>query len=742
MESKNPMLESASTPTKGGRADCRRKRGTDFPTRYDQSPPVPALAVRILVRSGHLLTASSCALAAAVIQPSEARAESINWFTVGAGMPNATEVLFMAFLMVHHASTKADLMQWAVEILLEEPRAAELGSRWFPSAGVAGWKGGRGVTPPLWKPVQAAYKAVWSEDLLDQIGVAMQAWKGEARCEGLRAGNLKRHRVQAKGVKLNPKDKEAPPRWRTGAICQVAALVKQQYAALKAALLVDAADASASTHAQQLAGVQEQLKAKESELVTERSRLQEVQKEARSAREAHRLAAKRLKGKNHAVTLARRDERQKLVQRLREAKAGMSEANKRKLADACAAAAKRIGEQTQADFDKRLAAARERARKCEGDAKAAPKLRKRTLRAEMDVRELREALDKAKDSLRQVSEPTSPRTICKSSRRGDKGRFQAECWRLRWLKLAQLGRRTPPSAVGRNIADVISVFAPHERYAESSDAESRALRAELTISGEAMAAFQVADSVQVKSFGFDETTKYHDSVLSSNTQILRRDGKVVDVVLRGAFLIPGGTAKEVAEAVDKKLMRHGRRLLQQWKDEHEALHGLGSWERDGGASPEGIGMHRLSEHTLLMSDTCNAARCAKRLLGTMAIDAAVERIGKDRWEAMGEVERGEKCANYQGDCYQHLRNILIGALSDGATNHLKDELADSLEDFSSFDRMSTDAMDLIRAIYKELHKVCSSTVQYSTVQYSTVQYSTVQYSTVRSTTTISSHTGR
>jgi hypothetical protein len=277
---------------------------------------------------------------------------------------------------------------------------------------------------------------------------------------------------------------------------------------------------------------------------------------------------------------------------------------------------------------------------------------------------------------------------------------------------------------------VISVFAPHERYAESSDAESRALRAELTISGEAMAAFQVADSVQVKSFGFDETTKYHDSVLSSNTQILRRDGKVVDVVLRGAFLIPGGTAKEVAEAVDQKLMRHGRRLLQQWKDEHEALHGLGSWERDGGASPEGIGMHRLSEHTLLMSDTCNAARCAKRLLGTMAIDAAVERIGKDRWEAMGEVERGEKCANYQGDCYQHLRNILIGALSDGATNHLKDELADSLEDFSSFDRMSTDAMDLIRAIYKELHKVCSSTVQYSTVQYSTVQYSTVQYSTV------------
>ena len=38
----------------------------------------------------------------------------------------------------------------------------------------------------------------------------------------------------------------------------------------------------------------------------------------------------------------------------------MSEANKRKLADACAAAAKRIGEQTQAAFDTRLSAARKR----------------------------------------------------------------------------------------------------------------------------------------------------------------------------------------------------------------------------------------------------------------------------------------------------------------------------------------------------------------------------------------------
>jgi hypothetical protein len=195
---------------------------------------------------------------------------------------------------------------------------------------------------------------------------------------------------------------------------------------------------------------------------------------------------------------------------------------------------------------------------------------------------------------------------------------------------------------------------------------------------------------------------------------------VVDVVMRGAFLIPGGTAEQVTAAVDQKLMTHGRRLLQGWKVEHEALHGEGSWQRDGGASPEGIGLHRLSEHTLLMSDTCNAARCAKRLLGTMAIDAVIEKIGKEAWEAMSTEERGEKVGNYQGDCYQHLRNILIGALGQGATDHLKDAMEDSLAEFSSFDRMSTDAMDLIRAIFNELHPVRSSTVRCAVVLYCTV----------------------
>lgn len=60
---------------------------------------------------------------------------------------------------------------------------------------------------------------------------------------------------------------------------------------------------------------------------------------------------------------------------------------------------------------------------------------------------------------------------------------------------------------------------------------------------------------------------------------------------------------------------------------------------------------------------------------------------------------------------QHLRNILIDAMAASATSLLKDELQESLDAFSAFERMSTDPMQLIRA-------VCSSLV----VRYDKIPY--------------------
>ena len=123
-----------------------------------------------------------------------------------------------------------------------------------------------------------------------------------------------------------------------------------------------------------------------------------------------------------------------------------------------------------------------------------------------------------------------------------------------------------------------------------------------------------------------------------------------------------------------------------WKQLHEKRFGAGSWARAGGPDSESIGLHRLTEHTTLVSDTCNAARAAKRTLAEMCEAAAKEKLGAAAWEAMSEDERRSKVATYLDDCTGHLRNIVINAMATKRSEYLTAELQDSLAEFSSFDR--------------------------------------------------------
>eukprot|EP00965_Chrysotila_dentata_P170961 5642582-Pleurochrysis_carterae.AAC.1 len=70
---------------------------------------------------------------------------------------------------------------------------------------------------------------------------------------------------------------------------------------------------------------------------------------------------------------------------------------------------------------------------------------------------------------------------------------------------------------------------------------------------------------------------------------------------------------------------------------------------------------------------------------------------------MSEAEQAEAVRVHTGDCAQHVRNIILAALSAAGAAHLKAQLADSLADFAAYERMSTDINALTRAIYKELH---------------------------------------
>lgn len=208
--------------------------------------------------------------------------------------------------------------------------------------------------------------------------------------------------------------------------------------------------------------------------------------------------------------------------------------------------------------------------------------------------------------------------------------------------------------------------------------------------------------------GWDESTKFGDSVFAMTFLIEHFDGSREEVCLRGLTLLPaGGTSKAILEHIETRIFAHARRILGLWIREHEkeTANGAGSWAAAGGPPIENIGLHRLSEDTVLMTDTCNAARCTKRLLGEAIMRTMQEKIGAEAWEAMSVEERNAKFRFYRADCWQHLRNILIEAMSQAGTACLKDTLSESLEQFSSFERIEVDAKAIIRAAFIMLYKL-------------------------------------
>eukprot|EP00965_Chrysotila_dentata_P014962 494974-Pleurochrysis_carterae.AAC.1 len=95
--------------------------------------------------------------------------------------------------------------------------------------------------------------------------------------------------------------------------------------------------------------------------------------------------------------------------------------------------------------------------------------------------------------------------------------------------------------------------------------------------------------------------------------------------MRGAFVIAGGTAEHVVDAVEIKLFARGRKLLARWLAKFE----------ETGPLPRALALHKLAG-LLVMSDTCNAARATKLRLAAVVEAAAHAEILRHRGVACDE----------------------------------------------------------------------------------------------------------
>ena len=631
-------------------------------------------------------------------EPKEARAAASRWYPAAGEPSDASEMLFVAFLVCQVAidSKKVqNLEAWASDV------AKQLNSD-GSAPETPEWRMNRSQPGHMIQPVYDAHKNTsFPNGTLEKIAKAMQGWRGDGRYDGLNYEHLKKHRAATDltGPKLpGGKKPTGPPRIISAALVGgVAKLVKQHGVALRKMITSDAP--RGPTIVEERDAALERVEELEEEL-------EDTEAEKKKAKETARKQATRLKAQNTKATAARVDERSKANARVKVQLAKWKEKEQERLAKKAELIKAGIEEKsadTIASAIAKVTKARARARKVESEAKQSRSNLRLRQEADANVSEMRDDLDEMKQALEEARRVVKEPRTNGSSRRDERGRWKAEHWRARVIKWAQLARRVPPSCIAANIADVLAAFAPDTPWAGVAEEELRRMRGEVTVGGEAIAALRMAMAKRFVSFGFDESTKFGKNVLSTNAQLEQADGAVVDVVPRGATLTAGGTAKEISQSIDDKIFAHGRRLLRLWKAAHELEHGAGSWTKAGMPEPEALGLHRLSEHTLLMSDTCNAARACKRLVAEAAERAGRKQIGDDIWKEMSDIERAAKLKSHLGDCHQHLRNIVLNAAAQGATSYLKTELGESLDEFSSFDRMSVDGMDLIRAIFKELH---------------------------------------
>jgi hypothetical protein len=266
---------------------------------------------------------------------------------------------------------------------------------------------------------------------------------------------------------------------------------------------------------------------------------------------------------------------------------------------------------------------------------------------------------------------------------------------------SMFANQTPLSAISSNIIAVVKQTAPWLKPAPISNRTLTDCRFELRFMEQYMAARKVAFAFAIRMLGFDETTKDGDPSITSNVIIEPAEGAPLEpVILIGAYCSAGGTSEKIAAAIESKCFAKLRDFIRRVKVMFHELYPAEKWM---GPKPEDLSMARLAGGGAIQSDTCNTAEKAKSILAEMISAGKRAQIGEEAWAKFSTEEQQEITRVHKLDCHQHMRNIFLKEMSSAQAAHVAAELKPHLDAFSSWDRMTTEYSQLLRAAYKELH---------------------------------------
>ena len=146
----------------------------------------------------------------------EPQRDCLSWFAPSGEPATDKEMLFFALLQLSSGMLAGDTEIWAKEVLTLMSEFDRLGPA-FKLPDEPKWRMAGSKPGAMLAPMNAAYNGTtWTEDRLERIGAAMQAYRGPGRVNGLDAGRLKSHKAaKLTGERALGGKNQGSPRWRT-----------------------------------------------------------------------------------------------------------------------------------------------------------------------------------------------------------------------------------------------------------------------------------------------------------------------------------------------------------------------------------------------------------------------------------------------------------------------------------------------------------------------------------------------
>ena len=264
------------------------------------------------------------------------------------------------------------------------------------------------------------------------------------------------------------------------------------------------------------------------------------------------------------------------------------------------------------------------------------------------------------------------------------------------MVLEMLAHRAPPSSIAPIILTVLHICMPNQRIVKALPSENwiRQCRTLLVYITKTLAAMKLGFAKEYKQLFMDGTNHRQTPIQNAIVRYLGDNGYET-VSVDTAIIAKDETAECLSGCIEHTFNRCGD-LLESWRSVVERMYPNKPDILAGIPSHGDVTLVKLGKGGTIITDGCSTACKHRQLLKTRILELARE-LGIPDCEIN----------IFEGDCWQHMRNVWFGAIIKHLSGWLEKRLVFDLEKIPFIYRVITSIDNLLQCIEKEVAKTAN-----------------------------------